>query len=140
MKKIVLFSFFLFATIFSFSQSAQISNHVATLNNFQDSISVTISPGTSDANTITSLETILKNMLGVRYIGYCSKHNIFLLTVSSSSFTTQQLFYNYIKSTSNVSTLLLKEGKQSDILPFCFESKNVERTVNPAIEKALLDH
>lgn len=137
MNKTFLICICILASSFAFSQNIQ--NNNSSQNNIIDSISVIISPGTDDANIITSLETTLKNTSGVNLLGYCSNHNVFLMTVSSSSYANQQLFYNHVKSTSNINTLLLKEGKQSDISPYCIEFHVAEKAKNPELEKALLD-
>jgi anthranilate/para-aminobenzoate synthase component II len=139
MKIVISITIYLFFSVVAFSQTTQRNYTAQNLHSLFDSISITISPGTNNATTISNLETALKSMSGVSYIGYCANHNIFLLTVSASSYATQQLFYSHVKTTTNVTTLLLKEGEQSGILPFCFEPKMDEKMIDPAIEKALLD-
>ena len=104
----------------------------------QDSISVVISPGTTNTKVISDVETIIKSQSGVSFEGYCSNHNIYLLTVDSNLFSTSQQYLENLKILANVPSLLLKEGGKSGIIPFC-EFNTIKKNQNPDFEKALLD-
>lgn len=114
------------------------SNPHQNLNITQNSVSVIISPGTDNTATIAGLETQLKSFAGVTYKSYCSNHNVYILEIDKSVYATAQLFYNNLKYTTNISTLLLKAGNPSDILPFC-ETSVPKTTQTIEAEKALLD-
>lgn len=143
MKKIYLVCAFMLISICIFSQKIQIetqqqNDQIANSQSFLDSIPLVISPGTQNVSVINNLETVLKSYSGVHYNSYCSNHNIFLLTVDKAQYATSQVFYIQLKSTTNIITLLLKEGDHKGIMAFC------EITIPETIEeidskKALLD-
>lgn len=103
-----------------------------------NSISVIISPGTDNPQTISNVGIRLKSFPGVLYKGYCSSHNVYFIVIDKNSYTTAQLFYVNFKSITNINSLLLKEGNQNDILPFC-ESKIPETIQEIEAKKSLLD-
>lgn len=138
MKKLLNICICLFATATVFSQTIQNSNLPVNTQNKNDSISVIISPGTNNSSAISHLESIVRSTVGANFKGYCTEHNVFFIMIDKNAYATSELFYSQLKSTSNITTLLLKEGIVSDILSFC-ESKIVKKTTNPDLEKALLD-
>lgn len=109
-----------------------------TAQTFKNSISVIISPGTDNSQTISDVETRLKSFPGIFYDGYCSNHNVYFIVIDKNSYPTAQLFYVNFKSTTSINSLLLKEGVKNDILPFC-ESKIPETIQEIEAKKALLD-
>ena len=138
MKKTLLIFISVLISIFAFSQNIQYSNSLPNHQTIKDSISVVISPGTTNESIISDIETLLKTQQGISYQGYCSNHNIYILSADANVYTSAEVFYNYFKSTSGITTLLLKEGDKNGIVPFC-EFKKPQKLANPEIEKALLD-
>lgn len=138
MNKLFLICICILASAAVFSQINQNSNSLPNHQNIKDSISVVIAPGTNNENKINEIEVLLKTQQGVSYQGYCINHNIFILSADANVYASAEIFYNYIKATSGITTLLLKEGDKNQIIPFC-EFKKPQKLANPAIEKALLD-
>ena len=143
MKKIILVNLFVTIQLFCFSQNTALVSspqNSQSLNsqNISDSISVILSPGTNNITIINNLESVILTTNGVRLNSYCANHNVFILLIDKNVYATPQLFYTHLKTATNIATLLLKEGSQLDILPFC-ESKVTKKIINPDVEKALLD-
>jgi hypothetical protein len=91
-----------------------------------DSVSVLISPGTSDSKVIGDVRAAIKMQNGVRFIGYCSNHNVFAFYINPAIHGSAFDFYNNLKTTINVPTLSLKNGKVDKLLPFCSFSDPVD--------------
>lgn len=84
-----------------------------------DSVSVIISPGTTDSKTIDDVKTSIKSLNGIRFVGYCANHNVYLFYIDKKVHGSVTDFYNNLKVITNVSTLDLKRGTVDKLLPLC---------------------
>ena len=120
MKSLFLITIFLMLSLCVFSQNpngiAVQQNNQAITATLEDSVTVAISPGTENTTTIANLNTVLKTFNGVFSSNYCSSHNIYLIRINPTVYTTKQLFYNNLKTVSNINSLLLKEGNVQEAL------------------------
>ncbi len=92
----------------------------------KDSIPVIISPQTVDTKAIDDVKLAIKAASSVRYIGFCSNHNVFLLYISRSDYGSSANFVSTIKTTSGVSTVVEKNGKLAQVLKACSFSDPAE--------------
>ncbi len=92
----------------------------------KDSIPVMISPNSPDAKVIADVKSAISAASDVRYIGFCSNHNVFLLYVSQSVYGNSNNFLASIKTSSGVSSLIVKKGKINEILKACSFSDPAE--------------
>ncbi len=116
-KNIRIFCFLLFTQLFISNIKAQV---------WQDSVAVVISPGTENKKTIGDVKLAIIAMSDVHYIGYCSNHNVYLMYVNKSTYNSNNAFYATLKTSTPISTLLLKEGSINDIFGFCSFSNSSE--------------
>ena len=143
MKRLFLIASFLTISTCIFSQNSnativQQNNQEISSTLQNDSVTVAISPGTDNVQTISQLGNILKTFNGVTSSNYCSTHNIYVICFDPTIYTTNQAFYNSLKTFSNINSLLLKEGDVNNIIPFCgFNEAKPIQTLSA--EKALLD-
>jgi hypothetical protein len=138
MKTSLFICLLIFSKKLTFSQNNISIDSQQTLEVLKDSVSVVISPGTTNESIISDIETLLKTQQGISYHGYLSNHNIYILSADVNLYASAEIFYNNFKLTSGITTLLLKEGGASSIVPYC-EFKTTQKLINPEIEKALLD-
>lgn len=126
-RKLHLFCLVLFTAFFSTTIKAQA---------LKDSIPVMISPVTDNANSITAVKAAIKASPNTRYMGFCDNHNVFILYISRAAYGSANNFLASLKSSSGVTTLVLKEGKTDRILKACLFSDATEaRTVKASYDK-----
>lgn len=109
-KSMKLICILLFAVLFANKVKAQAMS---------DSVAVILSPGTTDLKTIHDVKATLKTMTGVRFVGYCNNHNVYVAYIDRKVHGSLSEFCDNLKSATNVSSLNLKKGKAEAIISFC---------------------
>lgn len=108
---------FIKKTILFFLLVLTVSAYKAQVNG--DSLQIMIGHTIASKKQISILENQIKNMVSVRFISYCSNHNLFMLYIDKKHYGNKIDFFNALVDYTNSTQLLLKEGEFKDISNFC---------------------
>lgn len=95
-----------------------------------DTLMVLIGDVSNSPKHINYIKSTIKQISGIRLVGYCENHSIYVLCVNKNIYQTNGDVYNMLVSTTGSTKLLLKEGEISEIISFCnFQSDDESEKV-----------
>lgn len=99
-----------------------------------DTIQVIIGSTIKTVKQKNSIKEKIIAMPHIRYVGYCSNHDLYIIYANKNFYNDKTDFFNQVVIAANSAELLLKEGEIKDIVNFCEYEK--EEDYN-AMKKAL---
>lgn len=95
-----------------------------------DTIMVLIGDVSNSPKHINHIKSTIQQISGIRLVGYCVNHSIYVLSVNKNAYPAAVDVYNMLAATTNSTKLVLKEGGVSDIIGFCtFENMSESESV-----------
>lgn len=110
---------FIIAFIFSLKINASSITQLKKTTTF-DSLDVILSLKNYTEENKTLVKNALLTMRGVNYLAFCDNHDVFLIYIDKTIYTTPEEFFEvFIKTNDLVSITHLKNGLITDIISFC---------------------
>lgn len=110
---------FIIAFIFSLNINASSITQLKRPTTF-DSLDVILSLKNYTEENKTVVKNALLAMHGVNYVAYCDNHNVFLIYIDKTIYTTSEQFFEiFIKNNDLVAITCLKNGLINGIISFC---------------------